>query len=78
MAQLNFLYEYRCVGLQHFVDSTYIKELVGRFSPGLLVVTHKEFQDPRIASIMREIRRQGRELTLAESNKYGLYWKIDE
>jgi hypothetical protein len=76
MAQLNFLYDYRCVGLQKFVDSSYIKELVENFSPKLLVVTQQEFQDPRMGPILREIRRQGGELTLAESNKYGLYWRI--
>jgi 4-amino-4-deoxy-L-arabinose transferase-like glycosyltransferase len=78
IAQVNFLYEYNCVGIQKFVDSTYVKELLEKNSPRLLVVTHNEFQDPRIASIMREIRRQGRELTLAQSNEYGLYWKIGE
>jgi hypothetical protein len=78
IAQVNFLYKYNCVGIQKFVDSTYVKELLEKFSPRLLVVTQKEFEDPRIASIMREIGRQGRQLTLAQSNEYGLYWMIGE
>jgi 4-amino-4-deoxy-L-arabinose transferase-like glycosyltransferase len=79
MAQLNFLYDYNCVGIpEEFVDSTCVKELIGKFSPTLLVVTQKEFRDSRVGAIMREIRRRGGELRLAESNKYALYWKIGE
>jgi hypothetical protein len=79
MAQVNFLYGYNCIGIQEqFVDSTCIRELVRKYSPTLLVVTHKEFGDPRMQAIMREIRRKGRELRLSESNKYAVYWRIGD
>jgi hypothetical protein len=79
MARVNFLYRYNCVGIQEqYVDSTCVRALIGKFSPTLLVVTQKEFSDPRMQAIIREIRRQGRELRLAESNKYALYWRIGE
>ncbi len=76
VAQLNFLFEYNCVGLQQFFDSTYVNEAIGRFSPTLLVVTRKEYQEPRIAAIIREIRRCGREVSPVACNKYGLYFRI--
>jgi 4-amino-4-deoxy-L-arabinose transferase-like glycosyltransferase len=79
MAQVNFLYGYNCIGIQEqFVDSTCIRELVRKYSPTLLVVTHKEFGDPRMQAIMREIRSKGRELRLSESNKYAVYWRIGD
>jgi hypothetical protein len=76
MAQLNFLTEFNCVGIQQFFDSTQVKDMMERFSPALVVVTQQEFQQPRIAGIMRAIERHGCDLTLAESNGYGLYWRI--
>jgi hypothetical protein len=76
LSQLNFLTEYNCVGIQQFFDSTYVSEMVTRFSPTLVVVTQKEFQEPRIGAIMRAIERTGKDVTLVESNSYGLYWRI--
>ena len=76
MAQLNFLTEFNCVGIQQFFDSTQVKDMMERFSPALVVVTQKEIQEPRIAGIIRAIERWGWDLTLAESNIYGLYWRI--
>jgi hypothetical protein len=64
------------VGIQQIFDSTYVSEMVTRFSPTLVVVTQKEFQEPRIGAIMRAIERTGKDVTLVESNSYGLYWRI--
>jgi hypothetical protein len=76
LAQLNFLTEFNCVGIQQFFDSTDIEAMMKRFSPTLVVVTQKEAHEPRIGAIMRAIERRGNSLQLAESTMYGLYWRI--
>jgi hypothetical protein len=76
LAQLNFLTEFNCVGIQQFFDSTDVEMSMKRFSPTLVVVTQKEIHEPRIGGILRAIEGQGNTLQLVESNNYGLYWRI--
>lgn len=76
MAQVNFLTEYNCVGMQQFFDSTNVGRALCQFSPKLLVVTPDEEKEPKMRAIMREIERKNCTLEKTDSTEMCYYYLI--
>jgi hypothetical protein len=76
MAQINFLTEYNCVGMQQFFDSTHVERALCQFAPKLLVVTSDEEKEPKMRAIMREIERKNFKLTKIDSTNLCFYYSI--
>ena len=76
MAQVNFLTEYNCVGMQQFFDSSNVERALSRFAPKLLVITPDEVREPKIQAIMREIERKNFQLAKSDSSELCYYYSI--
>jgi hypothetical protein len=76
MAQVNFLTEYNCVGMQQFFDSSNVERALSRFAPKLLVVTPDEEKEPKMRAIMREIERKYCTLEKTDSTEMCFYFRI--
>jgi len=75
-AQLNFLTGYRCVGMQRFFDSTEATRAQAAFHPRAMVLKRYEVDDPRIQSIIRELRRNGVAVDSAGETSYAVYYRL--
>jgi hypothetical protein len=59
LGQLNFQWQYGCVGIQESFDSSEAARSMRTFSPELAVLTREELSMPRIKGVFRELFRQG-------------------
>ncbi|MDD5673780.1 MAG: glycosyltransferase family 39 protein [Chitinivibrionales bacterium] len=76
LAQLNFLCNRNCVGIQAFFDSSKVDTVVARFRPKMIVVTVAEEKDPTMQAIQRGFQRTCGGLRLVAENSYGRYYMI--
>ena len=76
MAQINFLTEYNCVGMQEFFDSTDVGRALCQFAPKLFAVTPDEEKEPKMQAIMREIKRNNFIVEKIDSTELCYYYSI--
>jgi Dolichyl-phosphate-mannose-protein mannosyltransferase len=76
MAQVNFLTEYNCVGMQEFFDSTSVGRALCQFTPKLLAVTPDEEKEAKMRAIMREIERNNFIVEKIDSTDFCYYYLI--
>jgi hypothetical protein len=67
MAQVNFQWQYNCIGVQEYFDSTTVPKAMRTFNPGLAVFTNEELARPRFRSVINELGREGFTVTRQDS-----------
>lgn len=66
----------KCVGIQLYLDSTFIPEYLEKYSPVLLVLSESETKNPRIIGIINEIQKQGWEMQQVARLAGGIYFRM--